>query len=73
MRSDINTWIDISIMLLIRIYILMANFQILANDHFLLFEFEFEAIMFFFFGYYLHIKTQVNRNFSTSTFLFWGI
>jgi hypothetical protein len=23
--------------------------------------------------YYIHIKTQVNRNFNTSTFLFFGI
>ena len=35
MRSGINTWIDIGIILVIRIYILMENFQILANDHFL--------------------------------------
>jgi hypothetical protein len=34
-RSGINAWIDIGIMLVIRIYILMKHFQILANDHFL--------------------------------------
>jgi hypothetical protein len=39
----INSWIDIGIM-----FVLMSNFKILANDHFLLFffKFEFEAIIF---------------------------
>jgi hypothetical protein len=45
------------------------NFQILANDYFLpFFKFEFKAIIFISFWYYIDIKTQVNRNFTTSTF-----
>ena len=48
----------------------MSKFQILANDFFL---FEFVAIIFGFFWYYINIKTQVNQNFTTSTFLFFGI
>ena len=46
-RSGINSWIDIGLMLENFGYIfLMANFQILANDHVLIFLFEFEAIIF---------------------------
>ena len=48
----------------------MANFQILANDRFLFFSFEFEAIIFVSLVLYRHKKTQVNRNFTTRTFLF---
>jgi hypothetical protein len=66
MRSGINTWIDIGIMLIIRIYIFNGQFK--NFSHFLfLFLFEFEEYLFFW--YYIHIKTQVNRNFRTSTFL----
>ena len=54
-------------MLVIRIYILMENFQILANDLFFLYNLNWN-----FFWYYIDIKTQVNRNFTTSTFLFLG-
>jgi hypothetical protein len=52
----------------------MASFQILANDHFLFFLFEFEAIIFASFDiiYSIDVKTQVNRNFTTSTFQFLG-
>ena len=69
-RSGINTWIDIGIMLVIRIYILMENFQILANDHFLFYLSWISSNYMCFFWYYIDIKTHVNRNFTTSTFLF---
>jgi hypothetical protein len=49
----------------------MDNFQILANERFLFFSFEFEAIIFISLVLY-DIQTQVNRNFTTSTFLFLG-
>jgi hypothetical protein len=44
----------------------MANFQILTISIFLIWIWS-NYICFFW--YYIHIKTQVNRNFSTSTFL----
>ena len=52
----------------------MANFQILAFFFFFKLNLKqlylFPLVLSFFF--YTHIKTQVNRNFSTSTFLlFW--
>ena len=70
MRSGINTWIDIGIILVIRIYILMENFQILANDHFLFYLSWIWSNYMCFFWYYIDIETHVNRNFTTSTFLF---
>jgi hypothetical protein len=48
----------------------MANYLILANDHFLFILIWIWSNYICFFWYYIHIKTQVNRNFSTSTFLF---
>jgi hypothetical protein len=54
--------------LIIRKYILNGQFS--NFSHFLFLWIEFEAIWICFFWYYIHIKTQVNRNFSTSTFLF---
>ena len=44
----------------------MSNFQILANDDFLLFFFNLNLKQ----VYYTDIKTQANRNFTASTFLF---
>jgi hypothetical protein len=49
----------------------MVNFQILANDLFFLILIRSNYICFFW--YYIHIKTRVNRNFTTSTFFFCGI
>ena len=37
------------------------------------FKFELEAIIFVSFWYYIDIKTQVNRNFTTGTFLFFCV
>jgi len=49
----------------------MANFQILANGHFLFFYLNLKQL-YLFLWYYIDTKTQVNRNFSTRTFLFFG-
>jgi hypothetical protein len=50
---------------------LMANFQILANDNFIFFHLNLKQL-YLFLWYYIDIKTQVNQNFTTSTFLFLG-
>jgi hypothetical protein len=49
----------------------MANFQILANERFLFFHLNLKQL-YLFLWYYTDIQTQVNRNFTTSTFLFLG-
>ena len=49
----------------------MANFQILASDHFLFFYLNLNQLHLFLW-YHMDIKTQVNRNFTTSIFLFFG-
>ena len=50
-----------------QIYIFNGQFSNLSHFHFLIWILS-NYICFFW--YYIHIKTQVNRNFSTSTFLF---
>ena len=49
----------------------MVNLQILANDHFLFFYLNLKQLCLFLW-YHMDIKTQINRNFTTSTFLFLG-
>ena len=69
MRSGINTWIDIGIILIIRIYVFNNQFENLAIFFFL--NLNLKNICFFW--YYIHIKTQVNRNFRMSTFLLFSV
>jgi hypothetical protein len=61
---------DSYIMLVIRIYISMENVLILANGHFLFYLSWIWSNYMCFFWYYIDIKTHVNQNFTTSTFLF---